>query len=205
MICIKSSLSTTSNMDRQLLRQKFIKILSNKNINTGVSVVFKTKRELKCQNKLFFWKHHFFLLSLLRIFDGIFDVIIDDPYLTQQKDSANQSNLMISSTLNKSAKCHGTNPLSSIQTKVSCFFRTSVVWNYVSFQFLVFRISVFVSVIFNVCEISEIFKELFAILWTTIVCRVIVGVIVIKSATFDHFKVSSTQNLKTKRLERLHL
>ena len=28
-----------------------------KNINTGVSVVFKTKCELKCQNKLFFWKH----------------------------------------------------------------------------------------------------------------------------------------------------
>ena len=29
-----------------------------------------------------------FLFSLLKIFDGIFDVIIDDPYLTQQKDSA---------------------------------------------------------------------------------------------------------------------
>ena len=28
--------------------------LSNENINTGVSVVFKTKRELKCQNELFF-------------------------------------------------------------------------------------------------------------------------------------------------------
>ena len=32
--------------------------LSNENINTGVSVVFKTKHELKCQNKLFF-KYHF--------------------------------------------------------------------------------------------------------------------------------------------------
>ena len=32
--------------------------LSNENINTGVSVVFKTKRELKCQDKLFF-KYHF--------------------------------------------------------------------------------------------------------------------------------------------------
>ena len=36
--------------------------ISNENINTGVSVVFKTKRELKCQNELFFeisflWKH----------------------------------------------------------------------------------------------------------------------------------------------------
>ena len=27
--------------------------LSNENINTDVSVVFKTKRELKCQNELF--------------------------------------------------------------------------------------------------------------------------------------------------------
>ena len=32
--------------------------LSNENINTGVSVVFKTKRELKCQNELFL-KYHF--------------------------------------------------------------------------------------------------------------------------------------------------
>ena len=36
------------------------KNLSNENINTGVSVVFKTKRKLKCQNKLFFWKRQFF-------------------------------------------------------------------------------------------------------------------------------------------------
>ena len=40
-------------MDCQLLRQKLVKNLSNENINTGVSVVFKTKRELKCQNELF--------------------------------------------------------------------------------------------------------------------------------------------------------
>ena len=47
---------------------------------SGVFVVFKTKRELKCQNKLFFWNHQFFVLfSLLRIFGRIFDVIIDDP------------------------------------------------------------------------------------------------------------------------------
>ena len=31
--------------------------LSNENINTGVSVVFKTKHELKCQNELFKKKH----------------------------------------------------------------------------------------------------------------------------------------------------
>ena len=45
-------------MDRQLLRQKLVKNLSNENINTGVSVVFKTKCELKCQNELFL-KYHF--------------------------------------------------------------------------------------------------------------------------------------------------
>ena len=113
----------------------------------------------------------------------------------------NQFNLMISSTLNKSAKCHGTNPLSSIQTIVhSKLFLSDICCVELSFfQFLVFRISVSVSVIFNVCEISEIFKELFAILWTAIVCRVIVGVIVVKSATFDHFEVTRTQNLETKR------
>ena len=33
-------------------------ISDNENINTGVSVVFKTKRELKCQNELFL-KYHF--------------------------------------------------------------------------------------------------------------------------------------------------
>ena len=38
------------------------KNLSNEKINTGVSVVFKTKRELKRQNKLFFWKQQFFVL-----------------------------------------------------------------------------------------------------------------------------------------------
>ena len=32
--------------------------LSNENINNGVSAVFKTKRELKCQNELFL-KYHF--------------------------------------------------------------------------------------------------------------------------------------------------
>ena len=42
--------------------------------------------------------------------------------------------------------------------------------------------------IFNACKILKIFKELFNILWTAIICRVIVGVVVVKSATFDHFE-----------------
>ena len=36
--------------------------------NTGVSVVFKTKRELKCQNNLFFWKHQFFFVFITENF-----------------------------------------------------------------------------------------------------------------------------------------
>ena len=41
-------------MDRQLFGQKWpSKILSNENVNTGFSAVFKTKCELKCQNELF--------------------------------------------------------------------------------------------------------------------------------------------------------
>ena len=62
-------------MDRQLLHQKLVKNLSNENINTGVSVVFKIKQELKCQNELFS-KYHFsgntsLLFSLLRLFDEL--------------------------------------------------------------------------------------------------------------------------------------
>ena len=64
-----------SNMDRQLLRQKVRQKISVIKTNTCVFVVFKTKHELKRQNK------PFFLFPLLRIFDRIFDVIIDDPYL----------------------------------------------------------------------------------------------------------------------------
>ena len=58
-MCQKQSLSTTSIMDRQLLRQKISVIKTN----TCVFVVFKTKRELKFQNELcifeisFLWKH----------------------------------------------------------------------------------------------------------------------------------------------------
>ena len=56
---------------------------SNENINTGVSVVFKTKIELKWQNELFL-KYHFSGNTSLYVFitDIIwrtFDVIIDDP------------------------------------------------------------------------------------------------------------------------------
>ena len=39
-------------MDRQLLRQKVRQKISVMKKNTGVFVVFKTKRELKCQNEL---------------------------------------------------------------------------------------------------------------------------------------------------------
>ena len=39
-------------MNRQLLRQKVHQIISVMKTNTGVFVVFKTKRELKCQNEL---------------------------------------------------------------------------------------------------------------------------------------------------------
>ena len=58
----EQNLFTTSNMDRQLLHQKLVKKSQlNENINTGVSVVFKTKRELKCKNKPFFWKHQIYV------------------------------------------------------------------------------------------------------------------------------------------------
>ena len=42
-----------SKTDRQLLRQKVCQIISVMITNTGEFVVFKTKRELKCQNELF--------------------------------------------------------------------------------------------------------------------------------------------------------
>ena len=47
--------------------------LSNENINTGVSVVFKTKRELKCQNELFlkYLETPVFMFSLLRLLDQL--------------------------------------------------------------------------------------------------------------------------------------
>ena len=63
-------------MDHQLLHQKLVKISQYyENINAGVSVVFKTKRELKCQNDLFL-KYHFSgntssMFSLLRFFDEL--------------------------------------------------------------------------------------------------------------------------------------
>ena len=45
---------TTSKTDRHLLRQKVCQKISVIITNTCVFVVFKTKRELKCQNELFF-------------------------------------------------------------------------------------------------------------------------------------------------------
>ena len=68
------------------------KNLSYEKIKAVVSVVFKTKRELKCQNQL---ENTSFLFILQRIFDGIFDVIIYNPYLTQQEDSAMVSLFLI--------------------------------------------------------------------------------------------------------------
>ena len=45
----KRSLFTTSKTDRHLLRKKVRQRISAMKTNTGVFVVFKTKRELKCQ------------------------------------------------------------------------------------------------------------------------------------------------------------
>ena len=54
-------------IDCQLLRQKSNN-LSNENINTGVSVVFKTKSELKFQNELIL-QYHFPGSSSLNVFN----------------------------------------------------------------------------------------------------------------------------------------
>ena len=54
-------------MDRQLLRQKVCQIISEMKTDPCVLVVFKTKRELKCQNELFLKVLLCFLL--LRLFD----------------------------------------------------------------------------------------------------------------------------------------
>jgi hypothetical protein len=58
-------------MDLQLLRQKLVNNLSNENINTGVSVVFKTKLESKCQKGTIFeisLETPVFIFSLWRLF-----------------------------------------------------------------------------------------------------------------------------------------
>ena len=68
-------------MDRQLLRQIVRHKISVIKTNTCVFVVFKTKRELKCQNELFL-KYNFSgntslyafitdIISLLRLFDEL--------------------------------------------------------------------------------------------------------------------------------------
>ena len=66
-------------MDWQLLHQISSKNISNENINTCVSVVFKTKRELKCRNKKKFWTHQFLCFHYWEFLFGTFDVIIDNP------------------------------------------------------------------------------------------------------------------------------
>ena len=58
-------------MDRQLLRQKLVTKLSNENINTGAWI--------KIPKQAIFYGNTSFLFVLLRIFDLIFDVLIDDP------------------------------------------------------------------------------------------------------------------------------
>ena len=63
-------------MDCQSLRRKSNN-LSNENINTGVSVVFKTKSELNVKTNSLSGNTSF-LFSLLIIFD----IIIGDPDLT---------------------------------------------------------------------------------------------------------------------------
>ena len=66
MILLKEKKKNVNNSRVFLQRQIWIvnyyvkslsKNLSNENKNTGVSVVFKTKRELKCQNELFLLYH----------------------------------------------------------------------------------------------------------------------------------------------------
>ena len=52
-------------MDCQLLHQKCLQKISVIKTNTFVCffVVFKTKRELECHNKLFFWKYQFLVFG----------------------------------------------------------------------------------------------------------------------------------------------
>ena len=56
--------------------------LSNENINTGVSVVYKTRCELKCWKNYFSGNTSFHVFITERIFDGTFGKIIDQSYLT---------------------------------------------------------------------------------------------------------------------------
>ena len=72
--CVKYRLS--------IIKSKVIQIISV-NENTGVSVAFRTKRELECQNELFL-KYHFsgnasLYVFITEIIWRTFDVIIDDP------------------------------------------------------------------------------------------------------------------------------
>ena len=64
-----------SKTDRQILRQKNCQRISVTKTNNDVFVVFKTKHELKCQ----FSGN---TSPLLIFFDKLFDVIIDDLFLT---------------------------------------------------------------------------------------------------------------------------
>ena len=78
-------------MDHQSLRQKVCQRISVMKTNNGVYVVFKAQRDLKCQ----FSGNRVCMFSLLRFFDKLFDIIIDDPILTLEKDSAKVSWLFL--------------------------------------------------------------------------------------------------------------
>ena len=65
-----------SKTDCQLLRQKVHQRILVMKTSTGILVVFKTKRQLKCQ----FSGNIVCLFSLTRFFYKLFDVIIDNPF-----------------------------------------------------------------------------------------------------------------------------
>ena len=64
-----------SKTDPQLLHQKVRQRISVMKTNNGVFVVFKAKHELEC-------RFSGNTSPLLRFFDKLFDIILDDPFLT---------------------------------------------------------------------------------------------------------------------------
>ena len=83
---LKQSLSTTSIMDHESLCQKVCQKISVIKTNAFAFVVFKTKRESKCQNELsskyYFTGNTSVYVFVTEIIWQTFDVIIDDPLLT---------------------------------------------------------------------------------------------------------------------------
>ena len=74
-----------SNMVRQLLHYKFCQIIPVCNKNKHWFLL--SSRQNVNKNAKMKWKQ--WLFQLLRFSDNLSDVIIDNPYLTLQKDSAN--------------------------------------------------------------------------------------------------------------------